>query len=104
MVRSKGDWTKNNAFMPFLLSIEFGFYVDQRGRWIRSSHIMEWEGEPDAFALSYPYLVAFEPGFIEIRNILSVSSRGKTLIVESIGGRRITPLSMTHASHLALFE
>ncbi|KAI8082890.1 CNH domain-containing protein [Halteromyces radiatus] len=50
---------------------EFGFFVDQRGRWIRSSHIMEWEGEPDAFALSYPYVLVFEPGFIEVRNIIT---------------------------------
>lgn len=76
----KGEegWTRvtDNGLKRFL-SLEFGFYVDQRGRWIRSSHIMEWEGEPDAFALSYPYLLAFEPGFIEIRNILSVSSGGR---------------------------
>ncbi|CAO3582374.1 unnamed protein product [Absidia cylindrospora] len=59
-------------FAEFLICYnEFGFFVDQRGRWIRSSHIMEWEGEPDAFALSYPYVLAFEPGFIEIRNILT---------------------------------
>jgi hypothetical protein len=95
---------QNNAFMPFLLSIEFGFYVDQRGRWIRSSHIMEWEGEPDAFALSYPHLVAFEPGFIEIRNILSVSSSRKTPLLESIGSHRYLFFFMTHASHFVLFE
>ncbi|ORZ25987.1 CNH domain-domain-containing protein [Absidia repens] len=59
-------------FAEFLICYnEFGFFVDQRGRWIRSSHIMEWEGEPDAFALSYPYVLAFEPGFIEVRNILT---------------------------------
>ncbi|CAO3576712.1 unnamed protein product [Absidia cylindrospora] len=54
---------------------DFGFFVDQRGRWIRSSHIMEWEGEPDTFALSYPYILAFEPEFIEVRNIISVSPK-----------------------------
>ncbi|KAI8340634.1 hypothetical protein BC941DRAFT_417744 [Chlamydoabsidia padenii] len=50
---------------------EFGFFVDQRGRWIQSSHIMEWESEPDSFAMSYPHVLAFEPGFIEVRNILT---------------------------------
>lgn len=38
---------------------------------------MEWEGEPEAFALSYPYVVAFEPGFIEIRNIITVRKRSQ---------------------------
>jgi hypothetical protein len=33
---------------------------------------MEWEGDPEAFAMSYPYVVAFEPGFVEIRNIVTV--------------------------------
>jgi hypothetical protein len=28
-----------------------------------------WEGQPQSFALSYPYILAFEPSFIEIRNV-----------------------------------
>lgn len=32
---------------------------------------MEWHGQPDTFALSYPYLLSFEPDFIEIRHIVS---------------------------------
>ncbi|KAI8067038.1 hypothetical protein BC940DRAFT_301167 [Gongronella butleri] len=50
---------------------EFGFFVDQRGRLMQSSPILEWEGEPDAFVLSYPHVLAFEPGFIEVRNIVT---------------------------------
>ncbi|ORX57578.1 hypothetical protein DM01DRAFT_1319549 [Hesseltinella vesiculosa] len=50
---------------------EFGFFVDQRGRLIQTSPFLEWEGEPDAFALSYPHVLAFEPGFVEVRNIIT---------------------------------
>jgi hypothetical protein len=60
-------------FFLKLLLIEFGFCVDQRGRFIKSSARMDWEGAPDSFALSYPYVLAFEPDFIEIRNIETVS-------------------------------
>jgi hypothetical protein len=34
---------------------------------------MDWEGSPDKFALSYPYILAFEPDFIEVRHVHSVS-------------------------------
>ncbi|KAI9267941.1 hypothetical protein BDA99DRAFT_435610 [Phascolomyces articulosus] len=52
---------------------EFAFFVDQRGRLKRTSCRIDWESTPDAFALCYPYILAFEPEFIEIRNILTVS-------------------------------
>ncbi|CAO3653206.1 unnamed protein product [Mucor fragilis] len=52
---------------------EFAFFVDQRGRFIRSSARIDWEGAPDSFALSYPYVLAFEPDFIEVRNVHTVS-------------------------------
>ncbi|KAI9247315.1 CNH domain-containing protein [Sporodiniella umbellata] len=62
---------------------EFAFLVDQRGRFIQSSKIIDWEGTPDSFALSYPYLLAFEPGFIEVRNVntgnLEQVLRGKNI-------------------------
>lgn len=51
--------------------IEFAFFVDQRGRFKRSRGRIDWEGVPDAFALQYPYILAFEPEFIEVRNILT---------------------------------
>ncbi|KAI8636628.1 CNH domain-containing protein [Parasitella parasitica] len=62
---------------------EFAFFVDQRGRFIRSSARIDWEGAPDSFALSYPYVLAFEPDFIEIRNVhtgeLEQIIRGKNI-------------------------
>ncbi|KAI0701517.1 hypothetical protein BC835DRAFT_1209266, partial [Cytidiella melzeri] len=30
-----------------------------------------WEGGPAGFALHYPYILAFEPTFVEIRNFLT---------------------------------
>lgn len=61
----------SNYYYYFVL--EFAFLVDQRGRFIRSSTKIDWEGAPDSFALSYPYILAFEPDFIEIRNVHTVS-------------------------------
>ncbi|KAI7901263.1 CNH domain-containing protein [Cokeromyces recurvatus] len=50
---------------------EFAFFVDQRGRFIKSSVLIKWEGIPDSFALFYPYILAFEPDFIEVRHVHS---------------------------------
>lgn len=62
------------------MCVEFAFLVDQRGRFIRSSTRIDWEGAPTSFALSYPYILAFDPDFIEIRNVHTVSlSREKKI-------------------------
>jgi hypothetical protein len=52
--------------------VEFAFFVDQRGRLIKSRPQIYWEGEPDSFALSDTYILAFEPDFIEVRSISTV--------------------------------
>jgi len=33
--------------------------------------MVNWEGTPNAFAFYYPYIVAFEPSFIEIRHMIT---------------------------------
>lgn len=48
---------------------EYAFYVDQKGRRKRTDWRIDWEGTPESFALQYPYILAFEPAFIEVRNI-----------------------------------
>ncbi|KAK9729384.1 RHO1 GDP-GTP exchange protein 2 [Basidiobolus ranarum] len=48
---------------------EFAFYVNKNGRRSRPNFIINWEGSPSAFALQYPYAIAFDPSFIEIRHI-----------------------------------
>ncbi|CAO3684803.1 unnamed protein product [Umbelopsis ramanniana] len=50
---------------------EYAFYIDGKGRRKRSSFLIEWECQPDSFAFSYPYVLAFEPNFIEIRHMLT---------------------------------
>lgn len=63
--------------MFLLLLIEFAFYVDKIGRRARNNWIIHWEGMPTFCALSLPYVIAFDPSFIEIRHVETVSFRLK---------------------------
>lgn len=54
----------------FLLNYsDFSFFVNRNGWRARPDWQIAWEGQPMSFALSYPYILAFEPSFIEIRHI-----------------------------------
>ncbi|KAG0141113.1 hypothetical protein CROQUDRAFT_52219 [Cronartium quercuum f. sp. fusiforme G11] len=58
----------------FLLCYEdFAFYVNKNGWRARNNWIVQWEGHPVAFALHYPYVLAFEPSFVEVRHVESGS-------------------------------
>ncbi|KAI8636087.1 CNH domain-containing protein [Parasitella parasitica] len=48
---------------------EIAFYIDKKGRRIRSDWIINWEGHPTAFVFRYPYVLAFDSNFIEIRHV-----------------------------------
>ncbi|KXN92394.1 Rho1 guanine nucleotide exchange factor 1 [Leucoagaricus sp. SymC.cos] len=48
---------------------EFAFYVNKSGQRARSEFMVFWEGQPTGFALREPYILAFEPNFVEIRHI-----------------------------------
>ncbi|OJT06723.1 Rho1 guanine nucleotide exchange factor 1 [Trametes pubescens] len=48
---------------------EFAFYVDKAGWRSRKEFMVYWEGSPSGFALHYPYVLAFEPTFVEIRHV-----------------------------------
>ncbi len=48
---------------------EFSFFVNRNGWRARPDWLINWEGRPQTFALSHPYLLAFEPNFIEIRHL-----------------------------------
>ncbi|KAJ3329165.1 RHO1 GDP-GTP exchange protein 2 [Blyttiomyces sp. JEL0837] len=50
---------------------EFGFYVDRMGRKIKGDWMIHWHGLPTAFAYVHPYIIAFEPTFIEVRDVLT---------------------------------
>ncbi|KAI9812767.1 MAG: RHO1 GDP-GTP exchange protein 2 [Pycnora praestabilis] len=54
----------------FLLNYsDFSFFVNRNGWRTRPDWKITWEGQPQSFAMSYPYILAFEPSFIEIRNV-----------------------------------
>ena len=54
----------------FLLNYsDFSFFVNRNGWRARQDWKIVWEGTPQAFAINYPYILAFEPNFIEIRHI-----------------------------------
>ncbi|KAI0738597.1 CNH-domain-containing protein [Daedaleopsis nitida] len=48
---------------------EFAFYVNKTGWRSRKEFMVYWEGSPTGFALHYPYVLAFEPTFVEIRHV-----------------------------------
>lgn len=48
---------------------EFSFFVNRNGWRARPDWKIDWEGRPNTFAMSHPYLLAFEPSFIEIRHL-----------------------------------
>ncbi|EMD39301.1 hypothetical protein CERSUDRAFT_104516 [Gelatoporia subvermispora B] len=48
---------------------EFAFYVNKTGWRSRKDFMVYWEGSPTGFALHYPYVLAFEPTFVEIRHV-----------------------------------
>lgn len=53
----------------FLLNYsDFSFFVNRNGWRARQDWKIQWEGTPQSFALNYPYILAFEPNFIEIRH------------------------------------
>lgn len=54
----------------FLLNYsEFSFFVNRNGWRARPEWKIDWEGTPSSFALSYPWILAFEANFIELRHI-----------------------------------
>ncbi|KAF8449011.1 CNH domain-containing protein [Boletus edulis BED1] len=48
---------------------EFAFYVNRSGWRSRPNFMVHWEGSPTGFAMRYPYVLAFEPTFVEIRHV-----------------------------------
>ena len=56
--------------VEFLLNYsEFSFFVDRNGWRARHDWKITWEGQPNGFALSYPYILAFEPSFVDVRHV-----------------------------------
>lgn len=64
---SEGLGTNSISFL------EYAFYIDSKGNRLFNKFLIEWEGAPESFAFSYPFVMAFDSSFIEIRNVVTVS-------------------------------
>ncbi|KAI7872412.1 CNH domain-containing protein [Spinellus fusiger] len=51
---------------------EIAFYIDKKGKRMRDEWIIQWEGAPTAFAFQFPYVIAFDSTFIEVRHMNTV--------------------------------
>ncbi|ORX96778.1 CNH-domain-containing protein [Basidiobolus meristosporus CBS 931.73] len=71
---------------------EFAFYVNKNGRRARTNFIINWEGTPSAFALQFPYVVAFDQAFLEIRDI----ETGE--LVQIITAKNLRPLCIENTA------
>lgn len=80
----------------FLLSYgEFSFLINGNGWRTNHNWGIFWEGTPQNIALFYPYLLAFEPTFIEIRDLES------TTLLRALVGENIRFLHLNE--HEALY-
>ncbi|KAF8457461.1 CNH domain-containing protein [Terfezia claveryi] len=71
----------------FLLNYsDFSFFVNRNGWRSRTDWRIAWEGQPTAFALSHGYILAFEPSFIEIRDVKTAA------LVHIVTGKNIRML------------
>ncbi|KAI8638438.1 CNH domain-containing protein [Parasitella parasitica] len=48
---------------------ELAFYIDKKGKRVRKDWSISWEGNPTAFVFRFPYVVAFNTNFIEVRHM-----------------------------------
>ncbi|QRV89080.1 kinase domain protein [Ceratobasidium sp. AG-Ba] len=62
------------------------FYVDANRKMLTSDIIIQWEGDPTAIVISYPYVLALDPEFIEIRRVTDGA------LVQIIQGENIRPI------------
>lgn len=64
---------QDNLYIYVYINLEYAFYIDSKGNRLFSKFLIEWEGTPESFAFSYPFIMAFDSCFIEIRNVITVS-------------------------------
>ncbi|KAI9023021.1 CNH domain-containing protein [Phycomyces nitens] len=48
---------------------EFAFFIDKKGKRLREDWSIQWEGNPTTCVFRFPYVVAFDSTFIEVRHI-----------------------------------
>ncbi|KAI7850157.1 hypothetical protein BDC45DRAFT_519118 [Circinella umbellata] len=69
---------------------EYAFYIDSKGNRTYKKFRIEFEGTPEAYAFSYPYVIAFDPNFIEVHNVINGE------LEQIIRGRDIQCISNGH--------
>lgn len=84
--------------MFFLCYTEFAFFVNNQGWRKKEYHVIHWEGEPEKFAIWYPYILAFDSNFIEIRKV----ETGE--LVRCIVGEKIRLLQTSSQEILYAYE
>lgn len=82
----------------FLCYSEFAFFVNNQGWRKKEYHVMHFEGEPEKFAIWYPYILAFDSNFIEIRKV----ETGE--LVRCIVGEKIRLLQTSSQEILYVYE
>ncbi|KAI8887425.1 hypothetical protein K501DRAFT_175556, partial [Backusella circina FSU 941] len=80
----------------FLCYDGYGLFIDRKGNRLFPDFLIEWEGMPESFAFSYPYVLAFDPSFIEVRNIHTGT------IEQIIRGKNLRCLNNGHKTELPL--
>ncbi|KAG2191911.1 hypothetical protein INT46_006793 [Mucor plumbeus] len=80
----------------FICYDEYAFYIDSKGNRLFTKFLIEWEGTPESFAFSYPYVMAFDSSFIEIRNVITGA------IEQIIRGKQTKCLNNGHKTELPL--
>ncbi|KAH8116525.1 CNH-domain-containing protein [Phellopilus nigrolimitatus] len=94
-VRPMAIYRIENDFL--LCYDEFAFYVNKSGWRARNWFMVYWEGHPRSFALHFPYVLAFEPTFVEVRH---VETGALTQIIQGNNLRLLfaeAPPSTTHS-------
>ncbi|GAA5799436.1 hypothetical protein HPULCUR_004851 [Helicostylum pulchrum] len=80
----------------FICYDEYAFYIDSKGNRLFNKFLIEWEGTPESFAFSYPYVMAFDSSFIEVRNVITGAIeqiiRGKSMKCINTGHKTELPL------------
>ncbi|KAI9480525.1 MAG: hypothetical protein EXX96DRAFT_501510 [Benjaminiella poitrasii] len=78
----------------FICYDEYAFYIDSKGNRLFVNFLIEWEANPEGYAFCYPYVMAFDSSFIEIRNVITGA------IEQIIRGKQIKCLNNGHKAEL----
>ncbi|CAG8705449.1 11904_t:CDS:10, partial [Dentiscutata erythropus] len=84
------------------------FYVNKHGELSRKD-VMEWEGHPEAVALHLPYIIGFDPLFIEIHDVETgkllqvIAGKNMRCLNDNSSGKHAIQAVMQHPYHDAQY-